>query len=172
MPIRLDAPGPLTRKNEAFPCLIEADLVTFAAVKLIRKDTDYALVALVRLARLADNSSLSAAQLATDLVVPHGFLRKILKTLSNHGIVKSTRGKMGGFRLARTPASITVLHVLEIFQGKIRATDCVVADIVCTRKDICQLHGSLRGVEQKLSKELKRITIAMLANPQPKRRHE
>lgn len=81
---------------------------------------EYGCVALLELAR-ADRTgqpvrirSISASQ-----GIPERFLVQILLVLKSAGLVESTRGASGGYRLSREPAEITVLDVVEAVDGRL-----------------------------------------------------
>jgi len=57
--------------------------------------------------------------LAKAQAVPANYLVQILIELKGQGIVKSVRGKEGGYRLARQPADITLADVLEAVHGQV-----------------------------------------------------
>jgi len=69
-------------------------------MKLITKDADNAIVALLALAR-GKGKTMSAAELSGQLGIPHPFMRRILQKLAARGTVASRRGMGGGFTLAR-----------------------------------------------------------------------
>lgn len=131
-------------------------------MKLIRKDTDYALGALAYLAKTEPTGPVSARELADALSIPHGFLRKILQQLSLHGIVESRKGQGGGFLLSLAPEAITAQQIIEIFEGPIRASDCIVKTSVCPQIGTCMIHNALEDVRSRLVSDLAQITIAQL----------
>jgi Rrf2 family iron-sulfur cluster assembly transcriptional regulator len=133
-------------------------------MKLLRKDTDYALAALVYLVRYGQKQRISAAELADALSLPHGFLRKILKTLSGEGIVSSAMGKGGGFVMACDPDKLSVMVVLKVVQGPIHGTECAVDKDVCPHTRACRVRRAMSSVEKALEAELRGITISDLAN--------
>jgi len=63
------------------------------------------------------------------------YIHNILTVLRDRGFVKACRGKQGGFTLARRPAEISILEVLEALEGPIVLVDCV-----CDRK-ICNMSA-------------------------------
>jgi Rrf2 family nitric oxide-sensitive transcriptional repressor len=141
-------------------------------VKLIRKDTDYALGALAYMAKMDTTGPVSARELADVLSIPHGFLRKILRQLSLHGIVESQKGKGGGFLLSLAPETITAQQIIEIFEGPIRASDCIVKTSVCPQIGTCMIHDALEQVRVRLVNDLARITIAHLVGKQKQTKGE
>jgi Rrf2 family protein len=54
--------------------------------------------------------------------IPSGFLVQILLQLKTAGLVNSTRGASGGYRLARPPAEVSVWDVMTIIEGDSRTT--------------------------------------------------
>lgn len=57
--------------------------------------------------------------LATEQSIPHNYLVQILIELKNAGIVRSQRGKDGGYWLARSPDDITIADVLQHIHGRV-----------------------------------------------------
>jgi len=137
-------------------------MVSFQAMKLLRKDTDYALAAVAFLAKHAEGRRFSATELASALDLPHGFLRKILKTLSREGIVCSTPGKGGGFALAKKSRDVTVYSVMKAVQGPIHGTECAVNKHVCGNTHACRVRQIMGSIEKQLRTELSRIPISDL----------
>jgi Rrf2 family protein len=76
------------------------------------------------LALLPPDAALPAARLAEFHGVPPAYLAKHLQQLSAAGIVESTRGRRGGYRLALDPAEVTVLTIVEAVEGGERAFLC------------------------------------------------
>src|SRR6476661_4973744 len=74
---------------------------------------DYALRALIEIAVRTDGTAVSAEQLGKAQGIPHGFLQAILADLRRADVVVSQRGQSGGWRFARTPASVTVADVIQ-----------------------------------------------------------
>lgn len=80
--------------------------------------TEYALLAMVQ---LAEDHALGVPASMRALVerqpIPDGFLVQILQDLRRAGLVTSTRGASGGYRLSRPPAEITVADVVDAVEG-------------------------------------------------------
>jgi len=131
-------------------------------MKLITKDSDNAIVALLALAR-GKGRAISAAELSRELRISYPFLRRILQVLAGQGIVSSKRGMGGGFVLAREPQSLCVSDIVEIFQGPIRIHGCHVGDDLCERSGHCVLRRKLLTMESRLVSDLMNITLASLA---------
>lgn len=76
------------------------------------------------LAVLGHDRSVTARRLAEFHGVPEAYLTKILKSLVDAGILTSSLGPRGGFRLARDPGEITVLEVVDAVEGPGPAFRC------------------------------------------------
>src|SRR4030065_554313 len=85
----------------------------------ITKQADYAVRAVLYLAGLADGRRAPTSQIARDQKIPPSFLAKIVSQLSVAGMVQTSRGARGGVTLARDPAEITLLEVIEAIDGPI-----------------------------------------------------
>jgi Rrf2 family protein len=78
----------------------------------------YAVVALAELARSGDRP-VPIAQVAERRQMPVQFLEQLFSTLRRDGLLTSQRGVRGGYTLARSPESITVLDVVQALDGRL-----------------------------------------------------
>ena len=85
---------------------------------------EWALHSCLVLAWLEDEGPLSSATLAAAFDLPPTYLNKQLQALARDGIVTSTPGARGGFRLARRPSQITLLDVVTAIEGPDDAFRC------------------------------------------------
>jgi len=104
----------------------------------------------------------SADELVDKIKIPRPFLRKILQILNKNQIIKSYRGKGGGFVLQKNPKNISLIDIIKIFQGEIKLGEHVFKKRKCPNIKTCCLRKKLDGIEQIVIKELKSITIASL----------
>lgn len=79
--------------------------------------SDYALRALVEMARADGERATSAEELGRRQDIPHGFLQAILADLRRAGVVRSQRGQSGGWRLAREADEVSVADVIRAVDG-------------------------------------------------------
>jgi Rrf2 family protein len=130
-------------------------------VKLITRDTDYAVRALCGIAE-QKQELISADQLVKSLEMPRPFLRKILQTLNKEGLLNSSKGKDGGFALAVSPGEITLTDVMKIFQGSIRLNECKFKKSDCPHINDCLLKKKIDEIEKEVIAKLKAITISSI----------
>ena len=59
------------------------------------------------------------------------YLERIVKSMKNENLILSTRGAMGGYRLARRPEDITVSDVLRSVEGELAPVECLTKETNC-----------------------------------------
>jgi Rrf2 family protein len=89
---------------------------------------------------------LSTREIAGRLRASEAHLAKVLQRLSKAGLVRSVRGRGGGYALARRRERISLLQVYEAIEGKLPRTKCLMGKPVCAGK-MCVLGGLLETVD-------------------------
>ncbi|MDD4980193.1 MAG: Rrf2 family transcriptional regulator [Candidatus Omnitrophica bacterium] len=130
-------------------------------MKLITRDTDYALRALCFIAKNKKHR-VSVGELVGRLKIPRPFLRKILQVLNKKRILKSHKGCGGGFLLAQPVDKIFLAGLIEIFQGSLRLNECFFKKMACPNAKTCALRKKINSIEKYVIRELKSITLASL----------
>ena len=83
----------------------------------LSRSTEYAFAALRFIALGRRSRPVLAAAIAKEHHIPRDYLLKVLNSLVRAGILSSTRGPQGGYRLARASKAITMLEVIEAVEG-------------------------------------------------------
>ncbi len=130
-------------------------------MKIITRDTDYAIRALCYLAKHG-KKFISCKELVSCLKVPRPFLRKILQKISKKHFVRSVKGKGGGFLLERPADKIFIIDLIKVFQGPVKIAEHIFKKNICPHIKTCVLKRKLDRIEELVIKELKAITIASL----------
>lgn len=81
----------------------------------------YALQATLQLAQADSHTPVPCSQLASEGKMPERFLLQILRSLVAHGVLESTRGVQGGYRLGRAAEDISLLEVIEAIDGPLNS---------------------------------------------------
>lgn len=131
-------------------------------MKLITRDTDYAMRTLVYFAKQESKDVISTSELADKLKIPRPFLRKILRRLSNEGILSSQKGLSGGFVLKRHPDKILLADIMRVFQGEPRLNECIFRKKICPDRRTCPLRKKILPIERRVLSEIKNITVGQL----------
>lgn len=85
----------------------------------------YALRALLALARLPTDETLMISEIAARERIPRKFLEQILLDLKHQGLVRSRRGKLGGYGLLKPAEAITFGQVVRCIDGPIAPLPCL-----------------------------------------------
>ncbi|MFQ5847250.1 MAG: RrF2 family transcriptional regulator [Candidatus Methylomirabilales bacterium] len=129
----------------------------------LRRETEYALRALIFLARRPAGTVCSVPEIADALGIPAGFLSKIFQKLLGHGLVRSHRGRHRGYALARPAGQIAVRAILESIEGVDLFARCLFWEDRCGERDPCPLHRDWSQIRPQLVARLERKTLAHLA---------
>lgn len=105
---------------------------------------------------------LTKTEIAEAEAISPGYLQQIMGPLLNAGLVKSFRGKAGGFMLARDPQTITVGDVLRVSEGRVAPSPCWDVN-ACNRADCCPTRPFWINAARVVDELLDGTTIADLA---------
>lgn len=131
-------------------------------MELVRRDADYAVRALVMIAR--EELHVQTSEIAARQEIPFDFLHKILRKLKDAGMVNVKRGAGGGFSLARSPEEIRLLGIIEAIQGPVAINLCFLGKGRCPRQEDCTVHERLKPVQTGICEMLEEITLYDLIN--------
>ena len=132
----------------------------------VTKLTDYATVVLTVLADDAARVH-SAAELAERSRVEPATVAKVLKLLAQAGLVESFRGATGGYRLARAPEHIALIHIVEALEGPLGITTCSVHEGECGIESHCGIRDGWQRINDVVADALNRTTLADMLAPAP-----
>ena len=100
--------------------------------------TKYAINVLVLMARNIDKQY-SSKILADELKIPYKYLTKVMTKLSGSGVVSSTKGKYGGFKIKKDLNNIKMIDIIIVFDD-VDNKKCVLVDKACEFEVKCILH--------------------------------
>lgn len=122
------------------------------------KLADYAALMLATMAeRPAANHT--AAELAGETGISPPTVSKLLKTLAHAKLLVSRRGSHGGYSLARAPATISAVDVIEAVEGPLAVTECTLAPGLCELETTCQLSSQWQHLSVAVRRALAEITL-------------
>ena len=136
----------------------------------ISKLTDYGTVLLADLAR-SDDELCSAAELAQSTGIALPTTSKLLKALARNGLVTSTRGANGGYRLARAANDISAADIIDALEGPVSITECSASDSHCDIEDVCNVGNAWQRINVAIRKALQEVSLVDLqrsSSPAPR----
>jgi len=125
--------------------------------------TEYAMRGLSELSTRAATAPVLLDDLIVGTDLPRDFLAKIFQKLVHAGILKSAKGRGGGFRLARPDHEISLIQIVEAIEGAQCMDVCVVGLCACNDHMPCAQHDFFKTIRQQLKQYLNTTTLADLA---------
>jgi Rrf2 family protein len=129
---------------------------------------DYAVRALVYLATKKAGEISTTAGIAREQDIPPSFLAKVMQSLARTAIVKTRRGKAGGFSLVGDGSNISLLNVVEAVEGPIFLNRCLTKISDCNRDSFCPSHQVWKEAQSALINVLDKYTVLEIAGKQKK----
>lgn len=120
----------------------------------LTKRGDYAVRAVLDLARHAGPGLRKTREIAAAMNIPVGYLSQILASLVQSGLIEATAGRDGGYRLVRPAAEVSLLDVIQAIEGPIGLQACVLRGIPCGADGYCAVHDAWARAQAALNAEL------------------
>jgi Rrf2 family protein len=132
---------------------------------MLSQKARYALHALIVLAEHGDSEPMMIAEVAERARVPRKFLEQILLDLKRRGIVRSMRGRAGGYMLGRLPKNITFAEVIRTIDGPLALSPCVSTTAYhkcedCDDEETCAIRKVLLAARDATAAILEEKTLA------------
>jgi Rrf2 family transcriptional regulator, iron-sulfur cluster assembly transcription factor len=127
---------------------------------------EYAIIGLLYLARQPEGRAVVVEEISDAEKIPGSFLAKIFQVLAKGKLVISHRGPSGGFSLARSPAEISLLQVLNCVEHAFALQKCVTEEPSCVvsteRLGSCVLCGVFAEAQRRVNEVFASTTLADL----------
>ena len=130
---------------------------------IFSSSTEYAIRGLSELAARNASGPVMLDELVGGTGLPRDFLAKIFQKLVHAGLLTSTKGRGGGFALARPDHEITIMNIVEAIEGPGAFDGCVVGMEACNDHMPCAQHDLYKPIRQRLKAYVQTTTLADLA---------
>jgi Rrf2 family protein len=117
-------------------------------MSMLSATAEYALRAVIQLARQGAGAALQAKELADATEVPLSYMRKILHELVRAGVLDSTRGKHGGFRLAVNAEDLSLFNIVTRFDQLEQGRRCLLGRQECSDRNPCPVHDRWKAAAE------------------------
>lgn len=127
---------------------------------------EYGLRCLLRIARQGGATGLTIPEISQAEGISGFYVAKLMRVLRRGGLVKSARGKIGGYTLSRPPGQIVVGEALGLLGGRLFesdfCTDHAGSVTMCTRSVDCSIRSLWQAVQFMVDRVLSQTTLADL----------
>ncbi len=126
----------------------------------LNKAHSYAVAAMVQIAAHESEEPLSAIAINERVSLPLSFLKQLLRELTNAGLVESSLGRSGGFKLARPADRITLYEIVDAVKGGLKSEPVEIPGVtVATTKTV---QRAFDAIDAAIQREFGGITLASL----------
>ncbi|UCG75868.1 MAG: Rrf2 family transcriptional regulator [Gemmatimonadota bacterium] len=126
---------------------------------MISQTAEYALRAVLYLARHQNGDPVSVETIADDLSMPRNYLSKTLHLLAKRGILTSARGPRGGFELAVPSDELSLFAIIEPFDELEGRSQCLLGRRECSDQAPCAAHHRWQRLAQRVSTFFRETTV-------------
>ncbi len=135
---------------------------------MLSQTAEYALRTVLFIAGHADEGPARAEEMAGSLKIPRNYLSKTLHRLVQGGILSSTRGRGGGFILAKDAREISLLAVVGLFDQIEPRRQCLLGRPTCSDDHACDAHAAWKDVSGRVAKFFTNTSVADLIGQGPR----
>lgn len=129
-------------------------------MKLTRA-SEYALLALLYIGRRRESGYIALSEIAKKQGLPGKYMESLMHILCRAEIVSSSKGRQGGYQLARSPEMITVAQIIRLMDGPLAPVASVSVHFykptVIEREK--KLTGLMRGIRDYIANKLEKATL-------------
>jgi len=123
----------------------------------------YALRLMVELARSDSSEWVALSDISEKQEISVKYLEQIVPSLVKSGLVLSSRGSQGGYRLAKDAANYTAGEILRAVVGSLSPVDCLESEEGCPRQPYCPTVKFWAGLNEAINKYVDSVTLYDLA---------
>lgn len=121
---------------------------------MFTSSTQYAIRAIVYMARNKSDKKFKVAELAAELNIPPPYLSKVLQNLARNGVISSTKGPGGGFFVDDSNLKMRLIDVITATEGPMIFKKCILGLDSCSEKNPCFLHNEYVQIKKILERPL------------------
>jgi Rrf2 family protein len=127
---------------------------------MLSRSSEYAIRALAYLGTRDGRRLIRGRDIALKLGMPPPFLAKVLQVMAAAGLLRSRRGRNGGFQLTVDPRKLSLLAIVEPFDHLLESKLCLIGRRPCRDEHACPLHAAWNRTRGSLLAALQTTTLA------------
>ena len=131
----------------------------------LSKKVEYALMAMLHMARQAGPEPASAKEMADQYAIPPELLGKVLQALARGKLIASTQGSRGGYQLQRPLDRINLGDVIEAVEGPVMLARCQEDPAHCGQFHACTIKEPVQQIHDQLMRYIRGISLGAFRDP-------
>jgi Rrf2 family protein len=121
---------------------------------------------MIELALIKGEGGLYQKELVERQCMPNKFMDAVIHSLKVAGLIVNVAGKKSGYKLSRSPESITVYDIYRAFEPELYLHFCLAGDDVCPRSHNCASHCFFFKFNNEMETYMRNNTLEMLSDLQ------
>ena len=119
----------------------------------------YALRVMIDIAINSKGEYVSVKDIANRQEISKKYLEQIMTMLVKSGLIETTRGNIGGYKLTKTPKEYAIGDILRATEGNLAPLDCLVNNSSCSRKENCKTYSFWAGLDNVINEYIDNKTL-------------
>ena len=134
----------------------------------------YGLRALIDLGLHSENEAVSIQSIAGRQNISESYLEQLMAKLKKAGLVESTRGAQGGYRLGKPGDQISVGDILRVLEGSLEAVECpgIASDGSCSGESLCVAKHVWKRINDSITASVDSLMLSELIEESRKKQKE
>jgi len=121
--------------------------------------SQYAIRVMIFISQNSDIKLFHAKDISEKLSIPYKYLTKIMSKLVEANIITSTRGREGGYSIAKKSVNIKMVDLVKAVDNSLHETACVLGIGLCDENEKCALHDEWREPKKSMLKMFHNTTL-------------
>ena len=117
----------------------------------------YGLRAICYIAENQDKGFIPVSEISENLNLSENYLEQLVRMLKKDGLIKSSRGPKGGYKINRDLESITIGQILRSLEGDMTTSECVSGKVNCNDK--CDAYDLFTKLDYLINQAVDSITL-------------
>ncbi|WP_311486226.1 Rrf2 family transcriptional regulator [uncultured Anaerococcus sp.] len=117
----------------------------------------YGLRAICYIAENQDKGFIPVSEISENLNLSENYLEQLVRMLKKDGLIKSSRGPKGGYKINSDLENITIGQVLRSLEGDMTISDCVSGKVICDDK--CDAYDLFTKLDYLINQAIDSITL-------------
>jgi len=126
------------------------------------RQVEYALMVLAAMQAAPPAALFAARALSHDLGIPFDVTAKAMQGMSRAGILSSTQGKQGGYRIARDLSTVTFEDLIRAVGPPPALTTCLHHGRECAYQERCTIRTSIYRLDQRVRTLFQQVSVLEL----------
>jgi Rrf2 family protein len=118
---------------------------------------------MVDIAKRPGADPVTLREIAENTAISKPYLDQVAVGLKTSALIRSMRGRGGGYHLARPAEEISVGQIIEAAIGPINVVDCVMRPEICDRSDCCECRWVYQRINDEITNLLNGMSLGELA---------